>query len=86
MTDLGSLLMQGAQELRRSECASIESAWLERLATRMEHASRLSGIALEQAVATITHALVDSGPMEESACPSFWEVAGYFQHQRRRSR
>jgi hypothetical protein len=86
MTDLGLLLIQGAAETRVAKVDEFERAWLERLAASMEHAAGLPEPAREQAVAAITHSLIDGRPMDEHVCPSFWQVVSYFQRQRKRSR
>ena len=86
MTDLNSLLLKGASETRSAKVEGFEPAWLERLASRMEHAAALPEPARELAVKAVTHSLVDSGPSEEAVCPSFWQVVGYYQRQRKRSR
>jgi hypothetical protein len=86
MADLGSLLIQGAAEMKSAKVDGFDPAWLERLATRMERASVLPETSREQEVRAIAHSLVDSGPMDESVCPSFSQVVGYFQRQDKRSR
>ena len=84
MTDIRSLLVKGAEEIRLWEEPGIEPAWLDRLALRMERAATSPEATLEREVAAITHSLVDSGPMEEACCPSFWQAVDYFQRQRKR--
>jgi len=71
--------------MRLWEEPGVERAWLDRLALRMEKVAASPDSTLEREVAAITHSLVDSGPMEEACCPSFWQVVGYFQRQRKRS-
>ena len=85
MTDIRSLLAKGAEEIRLWDEPGVEPAWLNRLALRMEQAAASLESTLEREVAAITHSLVDSGPIGEACCPSFWQVAGYFQRQRKRS-
>lgn len=86
MANLNSLLIQGAAETRSAKIDGMDPAWMERFAARMERAAVLPGPSRELEVRAIAHSLVDSGPMGSSACPSFWQVVGYFQRQDKRSR
>lgn len=86
MKDIGSLLLKGAAETRIANVEGFDSAWLERLASRMEQATELSEPAREFAVKAVTHSLVDSGPSAEGVCPSFWQVVNYYQRQGKSSR
>ena len=84
MADLSSLLQSGANEIRKCSDAGLERTWLERLAGRMEHAASAPPHIRQSEVKAIAHALTDSGPLGESACPSFWQVVGYYQRQGKR--
>ena len=85
MTSISALLAQGADELRRfqatASAAPFDSAWLSRLANRIGAASALDADGLEREVKAIAHALVDSGPMDEQAAPSFWLVVDALQRK-----
>ncbi|GAA0829025.1 hypothetical protein GCM10009080_03070 [Cupriavidus pauculus] len=86
MTIYRTLLTQGAQEIRRHVLGPGRSSdWLEMIAVRMEAASTLSTeIAQEREIATISRALIDSGPLDEGTSPSFWTAVDAMQRAARR--
>jgi hypothetical protein len=86
MTDPGTWLSQGAEEIRIARAEGLDPSWVERLATRMEQAALLPEPARELEVKAITRSLVDGGPTDEDACPSFWGVVDFYQRQSKRSR
>ncbi len=86
MTDLGQWLFQGAAEVRVARADGLDSSWLQRLAGRMEQAALLPEPARELEVKAITRSLVDGGPIDEDACPSFWRVVDLYRRQSKRSR
>lgn len=85
MTGLSSLLRSGANEIRQCSDLGFERAWLDRLGIRMEHAASAPPVVREREVTAIAHALTDTGPLGESACPSFWQVFGYYRRQGKRT-
>ncbi|PLP97468.1 hypothetical protein [Cupriavidus pauculus] len=86
MTIYGTLLAQGAQEIRRhTHDAGWSSDWLEKIAVRMEGASALATeVAQEREIATISRTLIDSGPLDKSASPSFWAAVDAMQRAAKR--
>jgi len=52
----------------------------------MEQAALLPEPARKLEVKAITRSLVDGGPTDEDACPSFWRVVDFYQRQSKRSR
>ena len=77
MTGYSELLAKGAREIRRyGDSADPSSGWIEKMALRMETASALSGEAeQEHQIAIISRMLIDSGPLDDGASPSFWAAA-----------
>ena len=85
MTAIANLLAQGADEIRRFKAtpsaAPYGDAWLDRLADRLSVASTLGPDRIELEVRAITHALLDSGPSENEATPSFWQALDVLQRK-----
>ena len=85
MTAITNLLAQGADEIRRfkatTSAAPYGGAWLDRLADRLSAASTLGPDRVELEVRAIAHALLDSGPFENEATPSFWQAVDALQRK-----
>ena len=85
MTEIANLLAQGADELRRFQdtpsAAPYDIAWLDRLANRLTAASTLAPDKIELEIRAIAHSLLDGGPTETEAAPSFWKALDVLQRK-----
>jgi len=86
-----SLMLQNASiEMRQfqqtsPEASHFETGWLERLAARLEHASNLSlAAAAEREILAIARSDIDSGPLSQTAMPSFYMALDAVQRIRKR--
>ena len=86
MEQISQLLIKGASELRRFRLSPASahwgSEWLEQLAKSMESAAPMPERKRRVEIQTIARSLMDSGPSDEAACPSFWQIAVYQQRAR----
>jgi hypothetical protein len=77
MSQISSLLLQSAAELRAFSINSPEASqfypsWLEKLAVRLEDASRTTDPKLlRMSVEAIAYSMRDSGPFASQCAPSF---------------
>jgi hypothetical protein len=86
-----SLMLQNASmEMRQfqqtsPEASYFEKSWLERLAARLEHASSLGeAAAAEREILAIARSDIDSGPLNQTAMPSFYMALDAVQRTRKR--
>ncbi|MCS0591827.1 hypothetical protein ACFQ09_12715 [Massilia norwichensis] len=90
MNPYSFMLQQASMEMRQfqqtsPEASYFEKSWLERLAARLEHASSLSEQAsAEREVLAIARSDIDSGPMNPTAMPSFYQALDAVQRARKR--
>lgn len=91
MSTYATLLRQGAAEVREYKntpsAKSFGAAWLDCLAEDMEKASALTDRqAIERAIDSLAYRIVDSGPIENSFCPSFGRALDSLQRSRKKKR
>jgi hypothetical protein len=87
MNTYATFLLQGAAEVREYKntpsAKSFGDTWLDRLAGDMEKTSALSDQhAIERAIDSLAHRLVDSGPM--GAFPSFDKALDALQRSQKK--
>lgn len=89
MNDLTSLLVKAAEEVRAYDNPEYKKGtfpiWLDELANDMLQASLISEKdELELTIHSLAYRLVDSGPLTEDFCPSFYKALGTVKRSRKR--
>jgi hypothetical protein len=84
MNELKPLLAQAAEEIRAYEnrdfCVGDAKGWLARIADDMHQASLLvEKEEIERAILSLSHRIIDSGPLTTDFCPSFLIALGAVQ-------
>lgn len=90
MNPYSAMLQKASMAVRQfqqisPEARYFEKCWLDRPAGRLEHASGLSDAAsAELEILAIARSDIDSGPMNQTAMPSFYLALDAVQRTRRR--
>ncbi|MCC2957354.1 hypothetical protein LK542_17195 [Massilia sp. IC2-477] len=89
MNPYSVMLQKASMEMRQfqqtsSEASYVQKSWLEQLAARLEHASALSDAkSAELEILAIARSDTDSGPMNQTAMPSFYIALDAVRRMRR---
>lgn len=89
MSVYATLLLQAASEAREYKNArglrGPDALWVDGLALEMDRVAAITDVvAIKLFIETLAHRMADSGPLDESWCPSFFKALDAFQRHRKR--